>query len=283
MKSICNFYPTRSSHKRIETVRFVYETEIEKLAQPFAREMFTLSLAMSGSARLKCQNCDTSLARGDLFIIGRGIEYTITDYEGFNYIYIHFDGEAAEEILADLGVSSNAPVVRGLEELCVFFDGAVRRAGFCSTPYFCEAALFYAFAMISDKLRPNGKGARKGNLFEAITDYISRRSSEPELSLSELASHFCYSENYISSLIKKNLGMGFSEYLSEIRIRKAIGIMKKGGGRVAQIALECGFSDPLYFSKVFKRATGKTPSEYIKDLERDPISELIRRYVYDES
>ena len=58
--------------------------------------------------------------------------------------------------------------------------------------------------------------------------------------------------------------MGFTEYLTNIRINKAIEIMRNKGESISCIALNCGFSDPLYFSKVFKSFFKVAPVAYRK-------------------
>lgn len=62
--------------------------------------------------------------------------------------------------------------------------------------------------------------------------------------------------------------MCFSEYLNRVRVERAKRLMTVGGiaygnkGRLAKVAGDCGFEDPSYFCKVFKRITGVTPKEF---------------------
>ena len=54
------------------------------------------------------------------------------------------------------------------------------------------------------------------------------------------------------------------EFLREARIRKAMQMLDNPSVNVSEVAYTCGFSDPKYFSKCFKAATGQTPTEYKK-------------------
>ena len=58
------------------------------------------------------------------------------------------------------------------------------------------------------------------------------------------------------------------EYLQSLRIQHACAMMEQGFTAVADIASHCGFDDPQYFSKVFKRHLGLTPTQYIRQREK---------------
>ena len=61
--------------------------------------------------------------------------------------------------------------------------------------------------------------------------------------------------------------MGFNQYVNHLRIAYALRMIEDGCGSVSKIASESGFSDALYFSKVFKKKVGVTPSEKIRQRE----------------
>lgn len=67
---------------------------------------------------------------------------------------------------------------------------------------------------------------------------------------------------YISRLIKEQTGKGFSEWLMEMRIKKAVSQLKHTDRYVYQIAEDVGYPNLKYFYKVFKRTTGKSPNDY---------------------
>lgn len=93
------------------------------------------------------------------------------------------------------------------------------------------------------------------------TSYITHNyhkdlSIEEVCDLAELSiSHFCL-------LFKQETGYTFLEYLTQCRIEKAKFILQNTNVKVYQVAPLVGYQDPRYFSQVFKKLTGKTPSEY---------------------
>lgn len=84
-----------------------------------------------------------------------------------------------------------------------------------------------------------------------------------ELSLEEVAEHLYISKWYFSKLFRKETGSKFKDYLSELRIREAQKIIRENPGlRNYEVSEMLGFGNPRYFSELFKKVTGLTPSEY---------------------
>jgi YesN/AraC family two-component response regulator len=96
---------------------------------------------------------------------------------------------------------------------------------------------------------------------ERIIQYIEQNFSSP-LTLEILAEKFNFSPKYISSLIKNKLGYNFTDYLTALRMKKAVELMTKTSQSVKSIALSVGYEDQHYFNRIFKKKTGKTPSEF---------------------
>ena len=72
-------------------------------------------------------------------------------------------------------------------------------------------------------------------------------------------------KKYLSALFKRRTGLRFSEYLNEIRIQRARELLQEGSRSLVQVATICGFANPLYFSKVFKKRIGVSPKSYIQN------------------
>ena len=86
------FIPLKQHDGNIKTVYFVYETELDRLSQPFIRPIYYLHIVCSGTAMLKMAGKEYSLKRGDLFFAFPGCPYTIYDYNKFEFCYISFIG-----------------------------------------------------------------------------------------------------------------------------------------------------------------------------------------------
>ena len=98
-------------------------------------------------------------------------------------------------------------------------------------------------------------------------DYIDKHYRDPDLSLKKLSDSFSYTEKYLSSLFKKNMQIGFISYLNSLRIQYACDLIQKGNMNMSEISVACGYSDYSYFSKVFKKITGHSPTDGLKYLK----------------
>ena len=83
-----------------------------------------------------------------------------------------------------------------------------------------------------------------------------------DISQGDVADAVHLNPSYFSTLFKKSLGTGFSDYLTELRIAHVKERLVSSSQRINSLAAEEGFSDYQYFVKIFKRLTGLRPSQY---------------------
>jgi len=103
--------------------------------------------------------------------------------------------------------------------------------------------------------QPGGANMKK------LLAYIDEHYAEA-LSLTGLGKHFHFNPSYLSSYFTAHNKEGFSEYLNKIRVAKAEELLRDGGLSISEISGQVGYSDPGYFTKVFKKQTGFSPSQY---------------------
>lgn len=99
-------------------------------------------------------------------------------------------------------------------------------------------------------------------LIVAVKKYITK-NMKMKLSMKELSSQFGFVPSYLSMIFREAEGKSPTEYLTDLRIENAKKLfLQSTDTAINEIAERVGFSDPLYFSKVFKKVTGITPSQY---------------------
>lgn len=98
-----------------------------------------------------------------------------------------------------------------------------------------------------------------------IMDEIKEHYTE-NITLTVLAEKYAISVSYLSELLKEHLQLSFSEYISSKRIQKAKELLADESLSIEQIAEQTGYNDYFYFTKVFKKNTGISPSKYRKNL-----------------
>ena len=102
---------------------------------------------------------------------------------------------------------------------------------------------------------------RMGQIRENIERYI-REHYSTEISMQSVARAMNYSDAYFCKLFKQCFKVNFSAWLNEYRIDRAREMLQNTRLSVREVSIACGYSDANYFARVFKRVTGKTPSEY---------------------
>lgn len=102
------------------------------------------------------------------------------------------------------------------------------------------------------------------SIVDKVVEYVQENYTS-ELSVKELADYVHVSESYLSRLMRSHIGIPPMKYVNSVRIEKAKQALKTDLP-IVQIASMLGFVEPKYFSTVFKRETGTTPSKYRKSL-----------------
>lgn len=261
-ESICRFLPAEQDCGSIKTVRFVYETEFPKLRQPFLHPIFYLHIVTSGSAVLCEGECAHRLEIGSIFFAFPARPFEIRQAEDFRYVYISFMGSGVTPLLEQLQISTKTTVYHGFSELCPLFLSSVREVRSQNVTALTQGLLLYTLARLAPVQVEERREPQQ--LFAAVVDYVDAHYRESDLSLKRLGEEFSYTEKYLSSLFKKHMQVQFSSYLNNLRIQRAMELLAARAGSVGEIAGMCGFSSPLYFSKVFKKRTGWTPTEYMQ-------------------
>ncbi|KZL89491.1 AraC family transcriptional regulator [Clostridium magnum] len=98
-------------------------------------------------------------------------------------------------------------------------------------------------------------------LIKKCIAYINEHYKE-NITLDTIANMVHLNASYFSSVFKKEMGASFSSYLNKIRIEQSKLLLKNTDYSILNIALEIGFEDQSYFSKVFKSLTNMTPKQY---------------------
>lgn len=94
-----------------------------------------------------------------------------------------------------------------------------------------------------------------------LIDYVNSNFTK-EISIQCISGKFFVNPNYISRVFKKEVGESFIEYLTRLRVQYASRLLKETSMPVQQVSEKAGYNDYFYFTKIFKKATGKTPSQF---------------------
>lgn len=101
-----------------------------------------------------------------------------------------------------------------------------------------------------------------GNNDTSVIEYININYTSDELSSELIESKFNLSRSALYKIIKTATGKSFIEYITMLRINYAKRLLKEDKLSIKEIAVSCGYNDQYYFSRVFKKNVGFTPTEY---------------------
>jgi len=240
---------------------FIYETRCTQ-AEPQIRPYNIINLVLRGEGVYRRASQSFCVTPGTMFFSFTGNETSVDGTADFEYMYISFTGRRSDELFRRFGISEDNCVFTGYENLIPFWQDSLSRAGENTIDLLSESVLLYSLSKLS-----TSQGSRD-DLLNEILYYIDLNFGDPELTLETLAEAFSYSPKYISHLFKKQMNVGFVQYLRSMRIKHAITLMECGVMSVKNVALLSGYTDALYFSKLFREQIGISPSEYIEKNRR---------------
>lgn len=158
----------------------------------------------------------------------------------------------------------------------IFMDCSKELEEYCPALTYEKEGLFYSikermpsintlmketleFALwVSDRIKESGK---KTTMKDEIVDYINEHFRE-DITLKMIAKKFYVNPVYLGQALHKKLNIGFKKYLENLRMEEAKKLLKTTDKPIYEIAFEVGYNDPEYFSRVFYKAYGMTPSQY---------------------
>ena len=118
-------------------------------------------------------------------------------------------------------------------------------------------------------LREINASNRYGGVIDEVKAYIDENYGDEGLSLNKLAGHVNFSPNHLSMVFSAQTGMTFIKYLTDYRMNKAKELLRCTSKKGADISYEVGYKDPHYFSYLFKRTQGMTPTQYREGFKKE--------------
>ncbi len=112
------------------------------------------------------------------------------------------------------------------------------------------------------RLREERSKGRNQSVIRTALQYMEENFTDDSLTLNRVAGVANVSANHFSALFSQKMGQTFIEYLTQLRMSRAKEQLRCTDMRSGEIALEVGYKDPHYFSFLFKKTQGCTPSEY---------------------
>ena len=122
---------------------------------------------------------------------------------------------------------------------------------------------YQQFYYITSYAKPQKTIDYTNDIVKAAKEYLEEHYAD-DITLEAMAEHVNISPQYFSKLLKKSTGFNYIDWLSMLRVRKAKELLLNPNLTVSEVCFMVGYKDPNYFSRIFKKRIGITPSEYVK-------------------
>jgi two-component system response regulator YesN len=116
--------------------------------------------------------------------------------------------------------------------------------------------------MHTNETKTNNIGNSSEDHIILIAKEYIEKNFEKDLTLSEVSNVVMLNPDYFSRFFKQKTGQNFVDYLANVRIKKAIGLLKAGNHKIYEISNMVGYRSSKYFAKIFRQTTGCSPKEY---------------------
>lgn len=158
--------------------------------------------------------------------------------------------------VADFSVNELGLSKDELEETVKFPAGEILASDQNTQDYLSE------IIHIALDLREDHTLSRYHDVMKDAIAYISEHYSDEELSLNTLAAQVNFSPNHLSSIFKQETGQPFIKYLTDYRMDMAKELLRRTSKKSNEIGIMVGYKDPHYFSYLFKKTQGVTPTQF---------------------
>ncbi|MBQ7364899.1 MAG: helix-turn-helix transcriptional regulator [Clostridia bacterium] len=231
------------------------------------RKDYYLIYLVSGSFRFDRPYQSRLMESGDLIIINAfsPFEYTALT-PSVDYYWVHFSGREAKALLESLQLETDRFYRVGQHEC--FFENFLALFLSCSdkSPLAEDLRAKALLSILLDFAKATVKedvGVSSSALVARSTAYIHEHIAEP-LTVADLAAREYLSSGRYRELFRRVIGMSPQEYILRLRINMACDLITNTPLPIAEIALAVGCPDSRYFSRLFMKRVGMSPSDYRK-------------------
>jgi len=239
---------------------------------PGIREMYKIHFVHRGRGVVRVAGNVYPLAAGQAFLIYPNfvIQYEADREEPWTYSYCAFYGTRVEELLRRTALTPEQPVFpMDLQVMPGLYEQLTEALTYeLNRDLRLNSALYRFLAALTEAAPagPSGSGTvrRHQAYIHRALEFVHAHYAEP-ISIASLAADLGLDRKYLSSIFKEATGTPPQRYLVEYRMRKACEMLRGSGFAVGEIARSVGYEDALLFSKMFKRFSGVSPSEYRAD------------------
>ena len=227
-----------------------------------------LLYCVEGSGRVRCHGQSYKVGAGDLVLLPREVphSYAADKRTPWTIYWVHFLGRSAAAFLDYLGYRETRPVVHcGVSPgLVAGFNqlAAVRESGYGSAAFINAANLLRQLLTQLALESSQQQASQTSALDLALVQGYMQDNLDRNLELEELAGVAHLSKYHFSSRYKTLTGYSPIKHYLHMKMQRACHLLDNSDMSIKAVAAALGYSDPLYFSRLFKKTLGLSPRAY---------------------
>lgn len=203
-----------------------------------------------------------TLSSGDFIIYYPREAQQYTFYSEASYLWCHFTGTILQELLSSCNISSGVYRQKNDTNITESFSNLIQHFYQSKNKNFANADILQLIYSIGDAINRCEK-EDKTNLILPVLTYITFNYTK-KITLDELAKKSGYSKTRFIQIFSEAMGKSPMKYLNDVRLKVSCDMLLSTNLTIGEIAYNCGFSDPLYYSRLFRKKYKVSPSEYKK-------------------
>lgn len=241
---------------------------------PAQKPHYLIHFVLSGQGKFSIHGKNYFLEPGYGFLIPPEelVFYQADEKDPWTYVWVGFSGITAQDTVKTMGLSLNNPIFmsdRGEELYQAVKDmmehntygiaNDLRRNG--------QLQLFLSIIAESVPIEKKSETDAADNYVRRAVEFIQGNYCNP-IKVTDVADYVCINRSYLYTLFRMGVGMSPQQFLTTFRITKAAELLLLTEHPVESIALSCGYTDPLVFTKAFKQMKGVSPSVWRKEMQK---------------
>ena len=234
---------------------------------PALRNHHLIHFVAKGKGRFLCRDREYRIEAGSGFYAPAEevVYYEADTQQPWEYVWVGFNGVDAVRLLTAVGLSAEHPCFtctdpeQVIERLRAIY--AANGATLANETDMIGHLYRFFSLLLEQTQRERHAMSRTSRYLEAAIRFIERNYSLP-ISVGDIANSAAISRSQLYRVFMQELEITPNDYLTRYRIDIACHLLRQRGVTVSEAAYSCGFSDPLYFSRVFKKIKGLSPSVY---------------------
>ena len=202
-----------------------------------------------------------TLGAGNIIIYEPGDKQQYTFYSDTNTLWIHFSGKIIPELFSNSKLKSGIYMLEPNKSVYESYAETIQRHHQPGREKFANASLLELLYNISDSLSPNKTKSKYEDIILPVLNYINKNYNK-KISVRSLAEITGYSISRFSKIFLSVTGTTPGKYQNIMRLNMSCELLISTNCYVSDIAYKCGFSDPMYYSRIFKKFYNITPSQF---------------------